>query len=69
MQISVHEEVLRSQKLEQLAQARFAITSITTQYVKPTLTPYLQDVLYNHVIRIVDAPMLDLSTDPAEVSL
>lgn len=32
------------------------------------MTPYLQGVLYEHVVRVVEAPYLDLSTDPAEVS-
>jgi Ras GTPase-activating-like protein IQGAP2/3 len=64
----VHEEVLRSQSLEALGQSRFAIVSIASQYTKPILTPYLQSVMFSHIIRIVEAPMLDLSTDPTEVS-
>lgn len=42
---------------------------IATQYVKTSVTPFLQSLLVDHVLRVVDAPMLDLSTDPAEVSI
>ena len=41
---------------------------IATQYVKTSVTPFLQSLLVDHVLRVVDAPMLDLSTDPAEVN-
>jgi hypothetical protein len=41
--------------------------SITTQYVKESITPFLQDMLYGFVVRIAESPHLDLSTDPAEV--
>ncbi|KAL7423921.1 iqgap-related protein [Cryptotrichosporon argae] len=67
LQLSVHEEVLRSNSLPELADARFAITSVTTQFVKPTLTPYLQRVLGDHVARVVAARDLDLCTDPVEL--
>lgn len=52
-----------------MVKARFSITSVATQYVKPIVTPYLQQVLDVHVMSIVDTPNLDLSTDPADVSL
>jgi len=41
---------------------------IATQYVKTSVTPFLQSLLVDHVLRVINAPMLDLSTDPAEVS-
>ena len=63
----MHEEILRSRSIGDLAQARFTITSVATQYIKPTVTPYLQRLLHEHIIRVVDAPDLDLTTDPADV--
>lgn len=40
---------------------------VTAQYIKPSLTPYIHDVIAPHVMRIVDAPELDLCTDPVRV--
>lgn len=67
-QLAVHEEVLRSASLENLAEARFAIISVATQYIRPKVTPCLQELLTEHVMRVVEATELDLCTDPGEVS-
>ncbi|TXT04877.1 hypothetical protein VHUM_03960 [Vanrija humicola] len=67
LQISIHEQILRSRSLEELLDMRFAITNVATQYTKPTLTPYLQNTLGPHVLRIVQAEELDLSTDPVDI--
>lgn len=65
----MHEEILRSRSLADLAETRFAIISVATQYLRPHLTPYIQDVLKEHVMRVVEAAELDLTTDPGEVRL
>ena len=65
----MHEEILRSRSLAELAEARFAIISVATQHIRPHVTPYLQGVLTEHVMRVVEAAELDLSTDPSEVSI
>ncbi|WWC69466.1 uncharacterized protein I206_103406 [Kwoniella pini CBS 10737] len=67
LQLSVHEEVLLAPTLHDLAHSRFPIISVAAQYIKPTLTPYIQDVLYDHIMRIVGAPELDLCTDPVKI--
>lgn len=67
-QISMHEQILRSRSLEDLAATRFSIISVVTQYTKPVLKPYLHNVLSAHINRIVAADELDLSTDPVDVS-
>ncbi|WVR05248.1 hypothetical protein IAU60_002260 [Kwoniella sp. DSM 27419] len=67
LQLAVHEEVLLAPTLHELAHSRFAIISVAAQYIKPTLTPYIQDVLYDHVMRVVNAPDLDLCTDPVKI--
>lgn len=67
IQISVHEQILRSRSLEDLANTRFAITSVTTQFIRPTLAPYLVNVLLPHIQRVVQAEDLDLSTDPVDI--
>lgn len=64
----MQEEILRSTSIEGLCETRFGIMSITTQYVKESITPFLQDMLYGFIVRIAESPHLDLSTDPAEVS-
>jgi len=66
--MAVHDEILYSDSLATLAEARFPIVPLAAQYIRPTLTTYLQDVLSEHVIRVVEAPNLDLCTDPVEVS-
>lgn len=67
-QISMHEQILRSRSLEELAATRFSIISVVTQYAKPALKPYLHNVLSAHIQRIVASEELDLSTDPVDVS-
>ncbi|WWC90034.1 uncharacterized protein L201_004964 [Kwoniella dendrophila CBS 6074] len=67
LQLSVHEEILLAPTLHDLAHSRFAIISVAAQYIKPSLTPYIQDVLYDHIMRIVGAPDLDLCTDPVKI--
>lgn len=67
IQISVHEQILRSRSLEQLADTRFAMVPVVTQFVKPLLTPYLQTVLRPHIERVIMAEELDLSVDPVEI--
>ena len=67
VQISVHEQILRARSLDELAETRFAIIPVATQFVKPLLTPYLQNVLYTHVERVLKSSELDLSTDPVEI--
>lgn len=67
-QISMHEQILRSRSLEELAATRFSIISVVTQYAKPALKPYLHNVLSAHIGRIVASEDLDLSTDPVDVS-
>ena len=42
---------------------------VATQYLKPSLTPYLQEVLFEHVSRVTQATGLDLCVDPIEVRL
>lgn len=54
--------------LEALFEARFAIVPIASQYIKPSLADYVQLALEKNVMRIVQAPELDLCTDPVEVS-
>lgn len=66
--MSIHEEILRSVSLESLFDARFAIVPIASQYIKPSLTDYVQLALEKNVMRIIGAPELDLCTDPVEVS-
>ena len=68
VQLAVHEEILRSTSLEELADARFAITSVAMQYVRSAITPLLQHTLRDHVARVIQATDLDLSADPVEVS-
>lgn len=41
--------------------------SIASQYIKPSLADYVQLALEKNVMRIVQAPELDLCTDPVEV--
>ncbi|WVW83094.1 hypothetical protein I302_105112 [Kwoniella bestiolae CBS 10118] len=67
LQLAVHEEILLAPTLHDLAHSRFAIISVAAQYIKPSLTPYIQDVLYDHIMRIVGAPELDLCTDPVKI--
>ncbi|KAK6902926.1 hypothetical protein I203_108186 [Kwoniella mangroviensis CBS 8507] len=67
LQLAVHEEILLAPTLHDLAHSRFAINSVAAQYIKPSLTPYIQDVLYDHIMRIVGAPDLDLCTDPVKI--
>jgi Ras GTPase-activating-like protein IQGAP2/3 len=67
VQISIHEQILRSRSLEELAETRFAILPVVTQFVKPLLTPYLQNVLFTHIERVIASPELDLSADPIEI--
>ncbi|OCF36552.1 IQ domain-containing GTPase activating protein [Kwoniella heveanensis BCC8398] len=67
LQLAVHEEVLLAPTLHDLAHSRFAIISVAAQYIKPSVTPYIQDVLYDHVMRVVNAPDLDLCTDPVKI--
>ncbi|ORX39865.1 hypothetical protein BD324DRAFT_576164 [Kockovaella imperatae] len=67
LQLAVHEEILRSTSLEELADARFAITSVAMQYTREAITPLLQGVLGEHVARVMQAQDLDLSTDPVEI--
>lgn len=64
----MHEEILKSKSLAELAESRFAITSVAAQYIRPALTPCLQEALADNVMRVVDAHELDLTTDPGEVS-
>ena len=66
-QLAVHEEILRSRSLEDLAEARFAIIPVAMQYIRPQTLPYLQEQLTQHVMRIVETAELDLCTDPGEV--
>lgn len=68
-QISIHEEILRSVSLDALFESRFAIVPIASRYIKPSLTDYVQLALEKNVMRIVQAPELDLCTDPVEVSV
>jgi Ras GTPase-activating-like protein IQGAP2/3 len=65
----VHTEVLLSKSLDSLAETRFAIVPLATQYLKPGFALYLGNVLGGHVMRIVEAPELDLTTDPLEVNI
>ncbi|WVF72140.1 hypothetical protein IAT40_006952 [Kwoniella sp. CBS 6097] len=67
LQLVVHEEILLASTLHDLAHSRFAIISVAAEYIKPSLTPYIQDVLYDHVMRVVNAPDLDLCTDPVKL--
>jgi Ras GTPase-activating-like protein IQGAP2/3 len=67
VQISVHEQILRSRSLQDLAETPFAIVPVATQFVRARLTPYLYNVLHNVVKRVLDSPELDLSTDPTEI--
>ncbi|KAK8869822.1 hypothetical protein IAR55_000390 [Kwoniella newhampshirensis] len=67
LQLAVHEEVLRAQTLDDLVHSRFAIVPSAVQYIKPALTPFIQEVLYDHIIRIVMASDLDLCTDPVRI--
>lgn len=64
----MHEEILRSRSLANIADSRFAIISLAAQYIRPNVTPYLQEVLTTHVMRVVEAANLDLTTDPGDVS-
>jgi Ras GTPase-activating-like protein IQGAP2/3 len=59
---------LRSVALDTLFDARFAIVPIASQYIKASLTDYVQLALEKNIMRIVQAPELDLCTDPVEVS-
>lgn len=59
---------MRSVSLESLFESRFAIVPIASRYIKPSLTDYVQLALEKNVMRIVQAPELDLCTDPVEVS-
>lgn len=68
-QISVHEQVLRSRSLPELANTRFAIISVVMQFIRPHLAPYLKAVLTEHIQRVVQVDELDLSTDPVDVSV
>ncbi|KAK4688659.1 Ras GTPase-activating-like protein IQGAP2/3, partial [Tremellales sp. Uapishka_1] len=67
LQLAIHEEILRSKSLSDLADSRFILTGVAAQYMRPKLTPYLQKFLTEHVMRVVDAPDLDLCTDPVEI--
>jgi Ras GTPase-activating-like protein IQGAP2/3 len=67
-QISMHEQILRSRSLEDLANTRFSIIPVVTQYAKPALKPFLHNVLAAHINRIIASDELDLSTDPVDVS-
>lgn len=67
LQVAVHEHILRSRQLVDLEESRFAIMSLASQYIRPTITPLLQGFLTDHVMRVVTAPHLDLTTDPAEI--
>ncbi|WWD15905.1 hypothetical protein CI109_100329 [Kwoniella shandongensis] len=67
LQLSVHEEILRARTLDDLVHSRFAIVPVAVQYIKPVLTPFIQEVLYDHIIRIVNASDLDLCTDPVRI--
>lgn len=60
---------MRSVSLESLFESRFAIVPIASRYIKPSLTDYVQLALEKNVMRFVQAPELDLCTDPVEVSL
>jgi Ras GTPase-activating-like protein IQGAP2/3 len=53
--------------LEALFESRFAIVPIASRYIKPSLTDYVQLALEKNVMRIVQAPELDLCTDPVEL--
>jgi hypothetical protein len=66
-QLAVHEEILRSKELSKLTEARFAIIAVATQYIKPHVTPFLHEVLADHVARVAETAELDLTTDPGEV--
>lgn len=66
-QVSVHQEILASASLDVLLDARFALTAVTTQYLRPTMSQLLQTILSEHVTRVVEADRLDLGTDPVEV--
>lgn len=61
--------MLRSSTLSDLSEARFATIPVASQYIKPNLTPYLQFVLDEHVMRVIQATELDLVMDPVEVSI
>ncbi|AFR93269.2 IQ domain-containing protein containing GTPase activating protein [Cryptococcus neoformans C23] len=67
LQLAVHEEILRAPTLQDLVHSRFPIIPVTAQYIKPSLTPYIHDVIAPHVMRIVGAPELDLCTDPVRL--
>ncbi|WVQ78096.1 hypothetical protein IAT38_000177 [Cryptococcus sp. DSM 104549] len=67
LQLAVHEEILRAKTLFDLVHSRFAIIPVAAQYIKPAMTPFIQDVLADHVMRIVAAPELDLCTDPVKI--
>ncbi|KLT44776.1 hypothetical protein CC85DRAFT_242013 [Cutaneotrichosporon oleaginosum] len=66
-QISMHEQVLRSRSLEDLANTRFTITPVVMQYTKPALKPFLHNALAAHINRIISSDELDLSTDPVDL--
>lgn len=67
LQLAVHEEILRAPTLQDLVHSRFPIIPVTAQYIKTSLTPYIHNVIAPHVMRIVDAPELDLCTDPVRL--
>lgn len=66
-QISVHEQILRSRSLHELADTRFAIISVAMQFVKPHLAPYLRAMLTEHIQRVIQVEELDLSVDPVDI--
>ncbi|RXK36438.1 hypothetical protein M231_06282 [Tremella mesenterica] len=67
LQLAVHEEILLSTTLSELAEHRFPIVSVTKQYAKPSVTPYVQEIMSEHILRVVQAQDLDLCTDPLEI--
>lgn len=69
LQLAVHEDILRAPTLQDLIHSRFPIIPVTAQYIKTSLTPYIHNVIAPHVMRIVDAPELDLCTDPVRLYL
>nr|KIR50475.1 IQ domain-containing GTPase activating protein [Cryptococcus bacillisporus CA1280] len=69
LQLAVHEDILRAPTLQDLVHSRFPIIPVTAQYIKTSLTPYIHNVIAPHVMRIVDAPELDLCTDPVRLYL
>ncbi|BEJ15204.1 hypothetical protein CspHIS471_0409710 [Cutaneotrichosporon sp. HIS471] len=66
-QISMHEQILRSRSLEELATTRFSIIPVVMQYAKPALKPFLHNALTAHINRIIASDDLDLSTDPVDL--